>query len=507
MGFKTKEEAALKKAVKEGKLVTKKEKRETSEERKAREEREDEEWEKQCENYCARGITLMMMASPIWSLLSFVGEWAARVPMIVDEVDMSGQRVIITGGCGGMGVDLATIMVVAGASVVLACRDSERAEEAVRQVQLGLAESQLDNVLTMPLDLASFESVRGFAEKYTSTIGAREGLHVLVNNAGTANACNTTEDGHELAFQTNYLGHFLLTDLLLPTLKANVPSRIVHVTCDSADEAKVDINSLDGLGEDLSNPMRCLQEKQYGMAKLAQIVHSNELERRLRAERKKNNDRTPGVVSHVINPGGVNSEFYNKAPEMTSVSGRQSMRTKMLMYFPPFRMMAWLMGGVKDLIVNGMTRSVMRGATAQFHVASNPELAWAGGQIYSDNVGLFTNCGKSAEECGRVVRQPALATDPSMRKALWKKSKQLVREYSAPLGEAWEAPGKKYTAAQLEEINGGGTEKEEGAGDEAQQEEEEDEDDEAEQRHEEEKVVDEEQFFADEGGEEDENEL
>ena len=111
----------------------------------------------------------------------------------------------------------------------------------------------------------------------------------------------------------------------------------------------------------------------------------------------------------------------------------------MLMYFPPFRMMAWLMGGVKDLIVNGMTRSVMRGATAQFHVASNPTLARTGGQMFSDSVGLFTNCGKPAEECGRVVRQPALATDASMRKALWKKSKQLVREYSAPLGVSLQA--------------------------------------------------------------------
>jgi NAD(P)-dependent dehydrogenase (short-subunit alcohol dehydrogenase family) len=363
MGYKDKQAKELQKAVKEGKVVKKKEKRETSEERKAREEREDEEWEKECENYCARGITLMMMASPLWSLLSFIGEWAARVPMIVDEADMTGQRAIITGGCDGMGLELASLMVVAGASVVLACRDAERAEEAVRTVQLGLHHSQLDNVQTMPLDLESLASVREFAEKYVDTIGSTDGLNVLVNNAGTANACNTTEDGNELAFQVNYLGHFLLTDLLLPTIKASAPARIVHVTCEAANDAKIDISNLDGLGNDVE-PTRCLQEKQYGVSKIAQITHSNELERRLRAERKKDGNRGPAVVSHAINPGSVASEFFNKAPAM-AVSGRQSMRTKMLMYFPPFRMMAWLMSGVKDLIVNAMTRSTMRGATGR----------------------------------------------------------------------------------------------------------------------------------------------
>ena len=81
-----------------------------------------------------------MMISPIWALLSYVGEWATRVPMVVDDVDMTGQRAIITGACDGMGAELAGMMVTAGASVVLACRDSERGAETVRQLQLGLEE-------------------------------------------------------------------------------------------------------------------------------------------------------------------------------------------------------------------------------------------------------------------------------------------------------------------------------------------------------------------------------
>jgi hypothetical protein len=75
-------------------------------------------------------------------------------------------------------------------------------------------------------------------------------------------------------------------------------------------------------------------------------------------------------------------------------------------------------------------------------VVSNPALAQTGGQLFDDDVGLFTNCGKPAEECGRVARQPALATDATMRKALWKKSKALVKAFTTPLGEPWEPPAK-----------------------------------------------------------------
>ena len=73
---------------------------------------------------------------------------------------------------------------------------------------------------------------------------------------------------------------------------------------------------------------------------------------------------------------------------------------------------------------------------------SNPALAQTGGQLFDDSVGLFTNCGKPAEECGRVVRQPALATDATMRKAMWKQSKALVKAFTTPLGMPWKPPVK-----------------------------------------------------------------
>ena len=134
---------------------------------------------------------------------------------------------------------------------------------------------------------------------------------------------------------------------------------------------------------------------------------------------------------------------------------------------------------------------------AQFHVASNPALAQAGGQLFDDNVGLFTNCGQPAGDCGRVVQQPALATDPSMRKALWKKSKALVKAYNTPLGQPWEKPEKpKKKRTQVDE-------------DDAEQEEVQTQEEEqlvegdwgVADKEESEKAVDEDQFFDDDDGE------
>eukprot|EP01052_Picozoa_sp_SAG31_P001761 SAG31_NODE_59_length_29571_cov_20.443506_21_plen_169_part_00 len=112
---------------------------ETEEERKRREEVEDEEFEKQCERYCSYVITFVMVASPLYGLISFLSEYALRPVMEVDMVDMSQpvqQAVVITGGCDGMGAELARLMVDSGAEVTLGCRDMDRAEDAVRQIQL-----------------------------------------------------------------------------------------------------------------------------------------------------------------------------------------------------------------------------------------------------------------------------------------------------------------------------------------------------------------------------------
>jgi len=117
----------------------------------------------------------------------FFFEWATRAPLLVDtSVPMTGKHVIITGGCAGIGEELATIMVAAGASVVLGCRDAIKADAAVERIRAASARSangagQMGEIEQMRLDLASFKSVRHFASQYAENYDT---LDVLVNNAG-----------------------------------------------------------------------------------------------------------------------------------------------------------------------------------------------------------------------------------------------------------------------------------------------------------------------------------
>jgi NAD(P)-dependent dehydrogenase (short-subunit alcohol dehydrogenase family) len=123
----------------------------------------------------------------MWSMVLFVFEWATQAPSLVDmSVPMTGKHVIITGGCAGIGEELATIMVAAGASVVLGCRDAIKADAAVERIRTASARSangagQGGEIEQMRLDLASFKSVRRFASEYAEKYDT---LDVLVNNAG-----------------------------------------------------------------------------------------------------------------------------------------------------------------------------------------------------------------------------------------------------------------------------------------------------------------------------------
>jgi NAD(P)-dependent dehydrogenase (short-subunit alcohol dehydrogenase family) len=264
--------------------------------------------------FCFRGsraITLSLVAGPVWSLLLFLWEWLSRAPMLVDmSVPMTAQHAIITGGCGGMGEELAVMMMTAGAHVVLACRDEATGDAAVDRIN-AKALGNSGSVEHIALDLASLKSVNEFAREYTRS---HKQLHVLVNNGGTAKACTMTEDGNEHAFQVNYLSHFLLTQLLLPTLKRTGSARIVHVTCPAAERAgelpprgvwgwlydqvfasgeapepppPIDVSNLNALSsDDLAQPgaQRCSPVQQYAMSKLALIAFNKELDDQLAHE-------------------------------------------------------------------------------------------------------------------------------------------------------------------------------------------------------------------------------
>jgi NAD(P)-dependent dehydrogenase (short-subunit alcohol dehydrogenase family) len=138
---------------------------------------------------------------------------------------LEGKTVIITGANTGIGYETALDLAKRGARIILACRDSKRANQAASQIR---KLSGNGNVIVELVDLASFDSIREFCKRIDRN---EPRLDILINNAGIM-ACPkwTTKDGFEMQFGVNHLGHFLLTNLLLDKLKSSAPSRIVNVS-------------------------------------------------------------------------------------------------------------------------------------------------------------------------------------------------------------------------------------------------------------------------------------
>ena len=174
---------------------------------------------------------------------------------------------VVTGANSGIGLQVARILGSRGARVTLACRSVERAEAAARQVP-GHADGR---VVVRRLDVASLASVRQLAAELVAEEG---GVDVLVNNAGVLGApFGLTEDGVETHFATNHLGHFALTNLLLPHLRDRV------VVTGSREHRRA-VLDLDDLGWERR---RYGAFAAYGASKLANLLFMSELDRRLRS--------------------------------------------------------------------------------------------------------------------------------------------------------------------------------------------------------------------------------
>jgi NAD(P)-dependent dehydrogenase (short-subunit alcohol dehydrogenase family) len=193
--------------------------------------------------------------------------WTAK-----DIPDQSGRNAIVTGANSGLGLVTARELARAGASVVMACRNLDKGHAAVEQVRAAVPDAQ---VQLEELDLASLESVRGFAERYRAT---HDGLHLLINNAGVmAPPRRRTADGFELQFGTNHLGHFLLTMLLLDLMEGREDARVVTLSSTAHKMGRISFDNLNG-------DRRYFRWNAYGQSKLANLLFALELDRRLRRE-------------------------------------------------------------------------------------------------------------------------------------------------------------------------------------------------------------------------------
>ncbi|CAF3020247.1 unnamed protein product, partial [Rotaria sp. Silwood2] len=140
---------------------------------------------------------------------------------------MQGKTVLITGGNSGIGYETAKDLLRRGARVIIACRNMDKGRQAVQKLY-SETKCQENNLRLMKCDLCSFESIRKFANLYNNE---EERLDVLMCNAGLSwSPYFITKDGFNSVMQANYLGHFLLTNLLRDTLRQSRPSRIVNVS-------------------------------------------------------------------------------------------------------------------------------------------------------------------------------------------------------------------------------------------------------------------------------------
>ncbi|XP_042356542.1 retinol dehydrogenase 14-like isoform X1 [Plectropomus leopardus] len=217
---------------------------------------------------------------------------------------MNGKTVIVTGANSGIGKATAAGIVKLQGRVIMACRDLSRAEEAAREIrqQTGADGSLL---VLKQLDLASLTSVRTFCR---DIIKEESRLDVLINNAGIYQCPYTkTEDGFEMQFGVNHLGHFLLTHLLLDLLKQSAPSRIVVVSSKLYKRGHINF-------EDLNSEQSYDKAFAYSRSKLANLLFTCELAQRLEGSGVTVNALTPGIVRtnlgrHVHIPGLVKPVF------------------------------------------------------------------------------------------------------------------------------------------------------------------------------------------------------
>jgi NAD(P)-dependent dehydrogenase (short-subunit alcohol dehydrogenase family) len=226
--------------------------------------------------------------------------WSAE-----DIPDLTGKTVVVTGGNSGIGLEAARQLAGKGATVVLACRDVAKAANAAADIQRTHAGAKVE---TMALDLASLASVRDFAARLSA---AHPRVDVLCNNAGVmALPYRRTADGFEMQIGTNHLGHFALTGLVLERLLGAPGARVVNVASGMHRAGRIRF-------DDLQWERGYRKWLAYGQSKLANLLFTLELERRLEAARAR-------VISVACHPGYAATNLQSAGPRMEGSSFRES---------------------------------------------------------------------------------------------------------------------------------------------------------------------------------------
>lgn len=220
-----------------------------------------------------------------------------------DISDQSGRMAVITGANTGLGYETAAALAAKGAHVVLAVRNLDKGKDAARRIEQSTPGARIE---LQELDLTSLASVRAAAEQLKANHAA---IDLLINNAGVMfTPKSTTRDGFELQFGTNHLGHFAFTGLLLDRVLAAPGSRVVTVSSQGHRFARRGIRF-----DDLQSESSYSRVGAYGQAKLANLLFTYELQRRLQGT------DTIAVAAH---PGGSRTELTRNLPPLVAAVTR-----------------------------------------------------------------------------------------------------------------------------------------------------------------------------------------
>ncbi|MDQ2743794.1 MAG: SDR family oxidoreductase [Chloroflexota bacterium] len=279
------------------------------------------------------------------------------------DTTMTGKVAVITGASQGIGKETALGLARMGATVGMVARDEARGRAAVEDVK---AITGNGNVYLFLADLSSQEQIRRLAKEIGASFVR---LDVLVNNAGALNLQRTvTMDGIETTFAVDHLAYFLLTALLLPMLESSAPSRIVNVASDAANGATIDF-------ADLQGERKYSGWGAYGQSKLANILFTYELARRIEGT---------GVTANVLHPGVISSGFNRNNGFLMRL-------------------------GMKA--VSPFLAKPDKGAETSLYLATSPEVAGVSGKY-------FARC--------REATSPPVSHDETIARELWEVSERMT---------------------------------------------------------------------------------